>query len=81
MFWLHLGLASLALFPKPLLPGKIEEKTVSASKDLRLWESLFCDPGICNKGTQQGEGGIGTVRKILSKVGRRREKNKTIVWY
>ena len=79
MFWLHLVPPNPAVFPGPLLPGKIEEKTISASEDLRLRASSFCDPGICHHGMQQGDGGIGgigTVRKMLSKVGSRRGKNK-----
>lgn len=76
MFWLHLVFPNSALFPERLLPGKIEEKTISASEDLRLWASSLCDPGICHHGIQQGEGGIGTVRKMLSTVGSRRGNNE-----
>ena len=50
--WLRLVLDNLASFPKPFLPGKIEVKTMQASKGPRLWKRLICDPGICDKGTQ-----------------------------
>lgn len=76
MFWLHLVLPNSALFPEPLLPGKMEEKTIWASEDLRLRASSFCDPGICHHGMQQGDGATGAVRKMLSKVGSRTGKNK-----
>lgn len=73
---LHLVFPNSALFPERLLPGKIEEKTMLASEDLRLWASSLCDLGICHHGMQQGEGGIGTIRKMLSTVGSRRGKNE-----